>query len=70
MPASEIFVGGAISAKPNVVVRYRGTGARKPILLLAHIDVVEARREAIRGSRSPVIRPWQFLHRYGARPIF
>jgi acetylornithine deacetylase/succinyl-diaminopimelate desuccinylase-like protein len=26
-------------------VRYRGTGARKPILLLAHIDVVEAKRE-------------------------
>jgi acetylornithine deacetylase/succinyl-diaminopimelate desuccinylase-like protein len=28
-----------------VVVRYRGAGARKPILLLAHIDVVEAKRE-------------------------
>jgi hypothetical protein len=26
-------------------VRYRGTGARKPILLLAHTDVVEAKRE-------------------------
>src|ERR1700722_10450171 len=44
-PASDIFVGGAIPAKANVVVRYRGTGGRKPILLLAHIDVVEARRE-------------------------
>jgi acetylornithine deacetylase/succinyl-diaminopimelate desuccinylase-like protein len=31
--------------KGNVVARLRGTGARKPILLLAHIDVVEARRE-------------------------
>jgi acetylornithine deacetylase/succinyl-diaminopimelate desuccinylase-like protein len=31
--------------KGNLVVRLRGTGARKPILLLAHIDVVEARRE-------------------------
>src|SRR5579864_9198363 len=44
-PAPDIFVGGAIPTKANVVVRYRGTGARKPILLVAHIDVVEARRE-------------------------
>ena len=26
-------------------MRYHGTGTRKPILLLAHIDVVEAKRE-------------------------
>ncbi len=44
-PASDIFVGGAIPRKANVVVRYHGTGARKPLLLLAHIDVVEALRE-------------------------
>jgi acetylornithine deacetylase/succinyl-diaminopimelate desuccinylase-like protein len=44
-PASDIFVGGAIPRKSNVVVRYHGTGARKPLLLLAHIDVVEALRE-------------------------
>jgi acetylornithine deacetylase/succinyl-diaminopimelate desuccinylase-like protein len=44
-PDSDIFVGGAIPTKANVVVRYHGTGARKPILLLAHIDVVEALRE-------------------------
>ena len=42
---SDIFVGGVIPTKANVVVRYRGTGKLKPILLLAHIDVVEARRE-------------------------
>ncbi|MGB2645343.1 MAG: M20/M25/M40 family metallo-hydrolase [Candidatus Acidiferrum sp.] len=42
---SEIFLGGAIPKKANLVVRYRGTGAKKPILLLAHIDVVEAKRE-------------------------
>jgi hypothetical protein len=34
-----------IPKKHNVVVRYRGTGRRKPILLLAHTDVVEAKRE-------------------------
>ena len=31
--------------KGNLVARLRGTGARKPILLAAHLDVVEARRE-------------------------
>jgi len=31
--------------KGNLVARLHGTGARKPMLLLAHIDVVEARRE-------------------------
>jgi len=31
--------------KGNMVARLRGTGARKPILLLAHLDVVPARRE-------------------------
>src|SRR5499433_4267768 len=44
-PDSDIFVGGAKNTKHNLVVRYHGTGARKPILLLAHIDVVEAKRE-------------------------
>lgn len=42
---ADIFLGGASPKKENVVVRYRGTGKRKPILLLAHIDVVEAKRE-------------------------
>ena len=44
-PDADIFVGGAIPKKANLVVRYHGTGAHKPILLLAHIDVVEAKRE-------------------------
>ncbi len=44
-PDSDIFVGGANPKKANLVVRYHGTGAAKPILLLAHIDVVEAKRE-------------------------
>ena len=29
----------------DLVVRYRGTGTRKPMLFFAHLDVVEARRE-------------------------
>lgn len=44
-PEADIFVGGASPTKANVVVRYRGTGRRRPILLLAHTDVVEAKRE-------------------------
>jgi acetylornithine deacetylase/succinyl-diaminopimelate desuccinylase-like protein len=44
-PDSDIFTGGANPKKTNLVVRYRGSGRLKPILLLAHIDVVEARRE-------------------------
>jgi len=31
--------------KGNLVARLHGTGARKPILLVAHLDVVEAKRE-------------------------
>ncbi len=44
-PAADIFVGGASPKKANLVVRYRGTGRKKPVLLLAHTDVVEAKRE-------------------------
>jgi acetylornithine deacetylase/succinyl-diaminopimelate desuccinylase-like protein len=44
-PESDIFLGGASPKKFNLVVRYHGTGARKPLLLLAHTDVVEAKRE-------------------------
>jgi acetylornithine deacetylase/succinyl-diaminopimelate desuccinylase-like protein len=44
-PERDIFVGGAAPHKMNVVVRYRGAGKGKPILLLAHTDVVEAKRE-------------------------
>src|SRR5260370_39592755 len=42
-PASDINVIGAAPHKMNVVVRYRGTGSKKPLLLLAHRDVVEAK---------------------------
>jgi acetylornithine deacetylase/succinyl-diaminopimelate desuccinylase-like protein len=44
-PDSDIFIGGAIPTKANLVVRYHGSGKLKPILLLAHTDVVEAKRE-------------------------
>ena len=31
--------------KGNLVVRFKGDGSKRPLLLLAHIDVVEAKRE-------------------------
>jgi len=31
--------------KGNLVARYRGTGAKRPVMLLGHLDVVEAKRE-------------------------
>jgi acetylornithine deacetylase/succinyl-diaminopimelate desuccinylase-like protein len=58
-PAADIFVGGAIPTKANVVVRYHGTGVRKPLLLLAHIDVVEALRE------DWTVDPFVFLEKDG-----
>ncbi len=44
-PDADVHVDGPNPRKANLVVRYHGTGARKPLLLLAHTDVVEARRE-------------------------
>jgi acetylornithine deacetylase/succinyl-diaminopimelate desuccinylase-like protein len=44
-PDADIFLGGASPKKQNIIVRYYGSGRRKPILLLAHIDVVDAKRE-------------------------
>jgi acetylornithine deacetylase/succinyl-diaminopimelate desuccinylase-like protein len=44
-PAAALQVIGPDARKRNLVLRWRGTGARRPLLLLAHLDVVEARRE-------------------------
>jgi acetylornithine deacetylase/succinyl-diaminopimelate desuccinylase-like protein len=45
LPASDVQVLGPNERKKNLVARLRGTGGRRPLLLLAHLDVVEARRE-------------------------
>ena len=44
-PAADVQVIGPHPKKGNLVARFRGSGARRPLLLLAHLDVVEARRE-------------------------
>src|SRR5207244_7421714 len=43
-PAAYIQVLGPDPKKHNVVARLRGSGAKRPLLLLAHLDVVEAKR--------------------------
>src|SRR5689334_9570085 len=44
-PPDDIQVIASFPRRGNLVARYRGTGLRRPVLLLAHLDVVEAVRE-------------------------
>jgi acetylornithine deacetylase/succinyl-diaminopimelate desuccinylase-like protein len=41
----DVQVLGPRPERANLVARLRGTGARRPILLISHLDVVEAKRE-------------------------
>ncbi len=56
---NDLFLGGPAPRRGNLVVRLRGTGTRPPILLLAHLDVVEA----LRSDWS--FDPFVFLERDG-----
>jgi acetylornithine deacetylase/succinyl-diaminopimelate desuccinylase-like protein len=58
-PEADIQVIGPRPDRSNLVARLRGTGSQKPILLLAHLDVVEARRE------DWSVDPFKFLERDG-----
>jgi acetylornithine deacetylase/succinyl-diaminopimelate desuccinylase-like protein len=44
-PEADVHAFSPAPRKGNLVARLRGTGARKPILLVAHLDVVPALRE-------------------------
>jgi acetylornithine deacetylase/succinyl-diaminopimelate desuccinylase-like protein len=55
----DVTVAGPNERRKNLIVRLRGTGHRKPILLLAHLDVVEARREDWTTD------PFQFVEKDG-----
>ena len=63
IPEADIFVGGPRPDKHNVVARIRGrsAGGRKPLLLLAHLDVVEA----LKADWSPDLDPFVFTERDG-----
>jgi acetylornithine deacetylase/succinyl-diaminopimelate desuccinylase-like protein len=56
---SEVQVFKPAPRKGNLVARLRGSGARKPILLLAHLDVVPANRE------DWSVEPFKFLEKDG-----
>jgi acetylornithine deacetylase/succinyl-diaminopimelate desuccinylase-like protein len=57
----DVVVIGPNERKKNLVARVHGKGAGKPILLLAHLDVVEARRE----DWSTDLDPFKFNERDG-----
>ena len=58
-PGSDVQVLGPNARKKNLVVRFRGSGRFKPILLIGHLDVVEARREDWSTD------PFQFVEKDG-----
>ena len=58
-PAGDVVVLGPNDRKGNMVARLRGTGERKPILLIGHLDVVEARKE------DWSVDPFEFLEKDG-----
>lgn len=58
---TDIFQGGPKPDKGNLVVRFHGSGARKPLLLLAHLDVVQA----LKTDWSPDLDPFKFIERDG-----
>jgi acetylornithine deacetylase/succinyl-diaminopimelate desuccinylase-like protein len=58
-PREDVKVLGPNDRKGNLVARYRGTGSRKPILIIGHLDVVEARREDWTTD------PFQFVEKDG-----
>ena len=60
-PESDMFLGGPKPDKFNLVVRYHGSGARKPLMLLAHLDVVAA----LKTDWSPDLDPFKFIERDG-----
>src|SRR5437588_8629895 len=57
----QVIVHPGNARKGNVVARLRGTGARRPLLLLAHLDVVEAKKE----DWSPDLDPFKLTERDG-----
>ncbi|HEY4880045.1 MAG TPA: M20/M25/M40 family metallo-hydrolase [Candidatus Acidoferrales bacterium] len=58
-PVADVQVLGPNDRKGNMVARIHGTGAKKPILFICHLDVVEARRE------DWSMDPFQFIEKDG-----
>jgi acetylornithine deacetylase/succinyl-diaminopimelate desuccinylase-like protein len=58
-PAADVQVLGPNERKGNMVARLHGSGAKKPVLIIGHLDVVEARREDWTTD------PFQFVEKDG-----
>ena len=58
-PDSDLHILGPNDRKNNLVVRYHGSGKHKPVLLIGHLDVVEARRDDWTTD------PFQFVEKDG-----
>ncbi len=58
-PPSDVVVIGPNDQKRNLVVRYHGAGKHRPILLIGHLDVVEAHRQDWSTN------PFQFVEKDG-----
>ena len=56
---SDIYIGGPNDRKHNVVVRLHGSGKHRPVLLIGHLDVVEANRV------NWTTDPFQFIEKDG-----
>jgi acetylornithine deacetylase/succinyl-diaminopimelate desuccinylase-like protein len=56
---NDVIVDGPNDRKKNLVARIHGTGQRKPVLFIGHLDVVEARREDWTTD------PFKFIERDG-----
>jgi acetylornithine deacetylase/succinyl-diaminopimelate desuccinylase-like protein len=57
--AEDVQVVGPGGRKQNLVARLKGTGRKRPVLLIGHLDVVEARREEW------TVDPFVFLEKDG-----
>jgi len=58
-PSGDVVVLGPNARKGNMVARLHGTGAHRPVLLIGHLDVVEARRSDWTTD------PFQFIEKDG-----
>jgi acetylornithine deacetylase/succinyl-diaminopimelate desuccinylase-like protein len=58
IPEKDVLVIGPDDRHGNLVARLRGTGARRPLLLIAHLDVVAKREDW-------TVDPFRFLDRDG-----
>jgi acetylornithine deacetylase/succinyl-diaminopimelate desuccinylase-like protein len=58
-PAADVQVLGPNDRKGNMVARFRSSGMKRPVLIIGHLDVVEARREDWTTD------PFQFVEKDG-----